>query len=196
MSYLGLPRLLVSGRFQADPSTVNYDPGHFDTATFKPGYHQPGQDGGWWNPGGHGAAVLTLKAGDPGRPRRHIGGQVHGVSRASGEAPPPVGSVSNPGPILSPLVWSGYAAPDEPDRESDVRPILLQYADLYPVMRPIVELSSSESVVAKRALIKGVFSVRMTDTRSMPVTRDLSRAKRGMILRWLDNPVRARASAS
>ncbi len=30
MSYLGYPRLHFSGRFQADPSTVNNDPAHFD----------------------------------------------------------------------------------------------------------------------------------------------------------------------
>jgi hypothetical protein len=144
--------------------------------------------------GPDGTAVLTLKAGDPGRPRQYIDGQVYGVGYALGDAPPPVGSITNSSLILSALVWSGYHAPAVPDWESDVGPILLQYADLYPVMKPIVDLSSYDGVVAKRALIKGVFSVPMTDPRYMPITRDLSRAKREMILRWLDNPIRARTS--
>ena len=57
MTYLGFPRLNFSGTFQADPSTVNNDPYHFDVAKFKPGWDQPGQGAtkGWWNPGGTGA---------------------------------------------------------------------------------------------------------------------------------------------
>jgi hypothetical protein len=64
------------------------------------------------------------------------------------------------------------------------------------VVKPIMDLSSFEGVVAKRALIKGVFNIPMTDPRYTPVTRDLSRAKREMILRWLDHPIRSKASAS
>ena len=30
MSYLSVPRLVFVGQFQADPSTVNNDPEHFD----------------------------------------------------------------------------------------------------------------------------------------------------------------------
>lgn len=58
MSYLNSPRLTFSGQFQADPSTVNNDPLHFDNATFQPSYQDP-QSGnnanGWWNPDGTGA---------------------------------------------------------------------------------------------------------------------------------------------
>ncbi len=38
MSYLDTPRLVFSGQFQADPSTVNNDPFHFDTARFRSSY--------------------------------------------------------------------------------------------------------------------------------------------------------------
>ncbi|NES00336.1 MAG: hypothetical protein F6J86_42230, partial [Symploca sp. SIO1B1] len=57
MTYLGFPRLHFSGRFQADPSTVNNDPEHFDDTRFKPNYQQLGtktQVNGWWNPMGSG----------------------------------------------------------------------------------------------------------------------------------------------
>ena len=54
MSYLQFPRLIFSGQFQAAPSTVNNDPEHFDTETFKPNYDKPGPGAtnGWWNPDG------------------------------------------------------------------------------------------------------------------------------------------------
>jgi hypothetical protein len=61
MSYLGVPRLVFAGKFQADVSTVNNDPEHFDTARFQPSYQQLGQPSatgmtdGWWNPRGTGA---------------------------------------------------------------------------------------------------------------------------------------------
>ena len=45
MSYLGLPRLTFAGQFQADPSTVNNDPEHFDPSRFKGRYQQAGQKG-------------------------------------------------------------------------------------------------------------------------------------------------------
>ncbi len=59
MSYLNTPRLTFSGKFQADPSTVNNDPNHFNNATFRPefqDYNLPGNPGtnGWWNPDGTG----------------------------------------------------------------------------------------------------------------------------------------------
>jgi hypothetical protein len=55
MSYLHLPRLTFSGRFQADPSTVNNDPRHYDNETFTPRFQQFGTastNNGWWNPTG------------------------------------------------------------------------------------------------------------------------------------------------
>jgi hypothetical protein len=57
MSYLSFPRLIFAGQFQAQPSTVNNDPEHFDSATFKPNYQEPGQGStnGWWNPSGSAA---------------------------------------------------------------------------------------------------------------------------------------------
>ncbi|MBS7253979.1 hypothetical protein [Flavobacterium branchiicola] len=56
MSYLNVPRLTFSGQFQADPSTVNNDPTHFNNETFEPKYQNygSGQENGWWNPDGTG----------------------------------------------------------------------------------------------------------------------------------------------
>lgn len=57
MSYLHSPRLTFAGQFQADPSTVNNDPNHYNNATFQPNYQDYGRGAtnGWWNPEGTGS---------------------------------------------------------------------------------------------------------------------------------------------
>jgi len=139
--------------------------------------------------GPDGTVELPIQAGDPGDARAYIDGQVYGVTYGPGSTPPPVGSVQNPSQILNALVWSGYEIPATPTWTNDVQPIFQQYANLYPVMKQYVDLSDYGDVVAKASMIKRVFGVPVTDARYMPVTRDLSRAKREMIIRWLDNPV-------
>ena len=61
MSYLDNIRLVFTGKFQADVSTVNNDVRHFDNATFDPGFQKfmagPVWNG-WWNPTGSGAFRL------------------------------------------------------------------------------------------------------------------------------------------
>lgn len=60
MSYLHTPRLVFSGDFLADVSTVNNEPAYFDNKNFAPNYQKPevgqGPDNptinGWWNPEG------------------------------------------------------------------------------------------------------------------------------------------------
>jgi hypothetical protein len=135
-----------------------------------------------------GTAQLSLQAGDPGNPRKYIDGQMYGVTYGVGSTAPAVGSVQNPSDILNVLVFSGYKVPEQPTWMEDVRPIFQQYANLYPVMRPIVDLGNYASVVARKKLLRNVFSSPVTDPNYMPVTRDLSRAKREMLLKWLQRP--------
>lgn len=61
MSYLHLPRLIFSGDFISDVSTVNNDPQHYNNATFIPSFQEFGQGGtnGWWNP--EGGATFNLQ---------------------------------------------------------------------------------------------------------------------------------------
>src|SRR4051794_22704223 len=58
---LDLPRLVFSGDFQAEVSTVNNDVRHYDAATFQPRFQHvqtgPSSDG-WWNPSGSGVFRL------------------------------------------------------------------------------------------------------------------------------------------
>ena len=57
MSYITIPRLVFSGNFQADVSTVNNDVRHYDNATFEARFQQPQNQqamNGWYNPDGTG----------------------------------------------------------------------------------------------------------------------------------------------
>ena len=63
-----------------------------------------------------------------------------------------------------------------------------QYANLYPVMGRLLDLSDYESVCACRELLLLAYDLPITDPNSMPVTRDLSTAKRAAIVRWLREP--------
>jgi hypothetical protein len=51
--------LVFAGQFQADPSTVNNDPEHFDSGSSKSRYRTPGQRNGWWNPDGRGTLAFV-----------------------------------------------------------------------------------------------------------------------------------------
>ena len=139
--------------------------------------------------GPDGTATLPMQSSNPGSPRAYIDGQVYGITYALGPTAPPFGSVQNASQILSALVFSGYQAQEEPTWLEDVQPIFQQYANLYPIMRPIVDLSNYASVLSRRSILKKVFDTPISDPNYMPVTRDLSAAKRAMIRKWLDRPV-------
>ncbi len=137
-----------------------------------------------------GRAEVKLSGDLDGEPRHYIDGQVSGVAYGFKNKPPATGT-SN---MLSVLVWSPYRTPaNGPSWLPDVQPIFQQYANLYPVMRPIVDLSSYASVVERLGIMRRIFSkkVKVTDASYMPATRDLSPAKRRMLHAWLDgNPPR------
>ena len=135
-----------------------------------------------------GTVELTLTATDPGNPRGYIDGQVYGITYASGSTAPPLGTVQDNSLMLSALVFSGYQASANPTWLRDVQPIFQQYADLYPVMKPFIDLGDFGAVARMRKLLRNVFAAPITDANAMPVTRDLSAAKRAMLLAWLDRP--------
>jgi hypothetical protein len=133
----------------------------------------------------NGAASLTLKAHNPGQPRQYIDGQVYGVGYALPQSAQGAGGYSNPSNFISVLVWSAFPAPAPPTWWGDIHPILQQYANLYPFMKQFVDLGSYDSVVAKTQLLQQVFNLSEGDSHYMPVTRDLSPAKRQTIVQWL-----------
>lgn len=61
MSYLHAPRLVFTGDFLSDVSTVNNDTAHYNNATFVSDFQKPGKGAtnGWWNP--EGGAVFDFQ---------------------------------------------------------------------------------------------------------------------------------------
>jgi hypothetical protein len=135
-----------------------------------------------------GRAEVTLQASPPGNPRGYIDGQVYGVGYLWDGIEHAVAGTS-PANLLNVLVWDEYAWNRPPTWLTNVQPIFQQYANLYPVMKPIVDLAEYSSVASRLYILKLVFNLPVTDPNYMPVTRDLSGPKREMIRAWLDNPL-------
>nr|WP_246513156.1 hypothetical protein [Azospirillum picis] len=136
---------------------------------------------------GNGVATLVLSAQDPGEPRAadNLDGQVYGVRPSLADA-----TYQDPYDFISVLVWSGYTVPEAPTWEADIQPILVQYANLYPVMLPVLDMGDYDSVCKHLYPLQYAMSLEEGDPNYMPVVRDLSPAKRAAILKWAKNPVR------
>lgn len=137
---------------------------------------------------GNGRAVATIAGTDPGNPRGYIDGQVYGIGYAWHGVDPNAYNV-NSSDLVSVLVFDAFAAPAVPTWTRDVQPMMQQYANLYPVMARIVDLSSYSSVISRLEMMKLAFSLPIQDPNYMPVTRDLSGPKRAMMQSWLQNPL-------
>ena len=137
----------------------------------------------------NGVAELVIQAGDPGTVRSFIDGQLYGVRPMLAEDQAP-GSEFNTDPweFISLLVWSGFAPDDPPTWYGSIQPIFQQYANLYPIMKPIVDLADYDSVCGNVRMLALAFGLPVDNPNAMPVTRDLSDAKRKTILRWLAEP--------
>jgi len=141
----------------------------------------------------HGLAVVPITGTDPGTPRwfddgAHFGidGQVYGIRPSiaalpDGSVP---GTTENPWNFVSVLLWSAF----EPGHDvtwDDLGPLFTQYANLYPVMNRFVDLTNYDSVVAYARMLQFAFGLDERNPNTMPVTRDLSPAKRAAIIKWL-----------
>ena len=81
-----------------------------------------------------------------------------------------------------------YPVPAAPEFERHIRPILQQYAQLYPIMSEhLFNISDYDALVANRQAMLLVFSRPFEDPNYMPVTRDLSRGKMETLMRWLSS---------
>ena len=137
-----------------------------------------------------GRARLRLCVRDPGRPRDYIDGQVYALCpMLESTVVAPVDPYPyNQWNFISLLVWSGFQPDEPPTWHGAIEPVLRQYADLYPVMRDFLDLSDYEQVCAQAKRLIFAFDLGIDDPDAMPVTRDLSAAKRKAILRWLSEP--------
>jgi hypothetical protein len=138
----------------------------------------------------NGIAILPIAATNPKNPRGYIDGQVYGVRPALEETlAPAVGYQFALYNFISLLVFDEYH-PDVPlTWYGAIEPIVQQAANLYPVMSRILNLGDYGSVRANRELLLMAFGLEVTNPNYMPVTRDLSPAKRRALLKWLaDDP--------
>lgn len=138
--------------------------------------------------GADGQTTLRVRCSDPGTPRGYLDGQIYQMQL--GIRGVDLGTLRhNPLEPITALVFDSYEIPDKPTWFDDVQPILKQYANLYPIMsKRLVRLDEYEDVREHRAILQFAFSRDISDPNSMPVTRDLSSAKRRMILNWLALP--------
>jgi hypothetical protein len=142
----------------------------------------------------NGRAVLTLNTTDPGKPRNFNNGADYGIDgQIYGIRPGFAASHQYSGPVnqwnfISILLWSGFTPSNPVTWWSDLQPIFQQYANLYPVMNRFLNLADYDSVVANAGLLLLAFGLNPDNPNAMPVTRDLSPAKRAAILSWLKNP--------
>jgi hypothetical protein len=134
-----------------------------------------------------GRAILNITAGDPANPRGFIDGQVYGIRPGFADAQ--YSGPQNQWNFISLLVWDAFAPQEPVTWHGALAPIFQQYANLYPVMQRFLDLSSYEQVCANVRLLQLAFGLDPANPNSMPVTRDLSPAKRRVILKWLANPL-------
>jgi hypothetical protein len=130
-----------------------------------------------------GRAELPLTVRDPGRPRRYLDGQVYVITYSlDGQSR----EQRHRFDLVVLHVRDAYAAPARPTWVDDVRPVLAQYGNLYPVMsRRLVDLGDYDAVREHATTIELAFSRPLGDPNHMPVTRELSEARRAMLLAWL-----------
>ncbi len=145
-----------------------------------------------------GRAKLTITAVDAGNPRGFIDGQVYGISFALQESTVQPSSFDGSN-FISLLMFNALTAPARPDW-SDVQPIFEQYGHLYPrphgpnpyapfsgrpPSHPVVNLNDYDSITGFAQHIIWALDLPIGHPSHMPVTRDLSEAKRAMLLKWL-----------
>jgi hypothetical protein len=138
--------------------------------------------------GTDGTVELQLVGSDPRNPRGYIDGQVYGV-RFDWNGVDRSAFQTEPMNLISVLVWDAYELDRKPTWIEDVQPIFQKYADLYPVMRRVLDLGDYASVKRNAVALQYNFDTTVDDPNYMPVVRDLSSAKHAMIKTWLADPV-------
>lgn len=134
--------------------------------------------------GPDGIAVLNLQFENPGNPRVYLDGQIYQISYSlalTGQSPMPTFE------LIAVHAREAYVPPPAPSWADDIRPILVQYGNLYPVMsRGLFSFSDPLTIAANARLLHLAFTQPIEDPNYMPATRDLSAGKLTAILRWLE----------
>lgn len=144
----------------------------------------------------HGRISWPFRAGDPQRKREYIDGQVYAARFALVESLHlavryPFTQIST----TSFLVWDVFPGDRKLTWHGSMSDIFTLYANLYPVMNRIVDMSDYHAVVQRASIIARAMSLPFNDANYMPVSRDLSPAKVRAVLKWLKDPVEGKPSS-
>ena len=143
-----------------------------------------------------GLAVIKFQAHDPKKPREFIDGQLYPYQYWPQTNPIDVNKICKEKNFLSLLnsyivvrVFNSFHYDNPPTWNKDVYPILKRYALMYPIMTlNYVDLGNYHEVITHIYHIDMTLRLPITHPNYMPVTRDLSRDKRNMILKWIKHP--------
>jgi hypothetical protein len=139
------------------------------------------------DPQGKATLKFTVDLSKNPNPRGYIDGQLYGIGYQLTTQPDQ--TIAGFWNFISVLAFSPFQAPQSPTWYADIQPILTQYGNLYPIMsKHLVDLGDYDSVVEHLRILRLAFSLPTEDPNHMPVTRDLSDARRAMILHWIDSP--------
>ncbi|MET9690265.1 ferritin-like protein [Streptomyces sp. NPDC006514] len=130
--------------------------------------------------GNDGRAEVKFTGKDPANARKDIDGVVAMVAYGSTHRP------GEPEGLFHLRVFDAYKPPARPTWVRDVQPIFQQYANLFPVMRDILDLGNYNHVLRHSTYIKRTMLAPLESPNHMPVSRDLSLGKRDMIVSWLN----------
>ena len=130
--------------------------------------------------GADGRIVLKLKATNPGSPRAPIDGDLFRVGITWGAA-----AAVNARGVIAVRIFEDRAMVASP-AWADVKDILEQYAKMFPGMVAFLNLASQAAIKARIPDMVKTLSYPDTHAKYMPATRDLSRDKKALLLKWLN----------
>ncbi|HEX8699352.1 MAG TPA: hypothetical protein VF815_10985 [Myxococcaceae bacterium] len=130
-----------------------------------------------------GKATLTLTGTDPGNPRRYVDGQVYFTTYTF--CPTVSDYNQDPNDLISVQIYQANPITGTPSWTNGIGDILRQYGMLYPIMGQF-QLWTYEGVVENRTKIQRVLGLDITEPLHMPVSRDLSSIKVGLIQNWFN----------
>jgi hypothetical protein len=159
--------------------------------------------------GADGWTCLKITGSDPGQPRGFLDGQVYEIDLAVKNAAN-AGTSFDSNLFISLLLFSKTAVPDTVTWNGDVLPILQQYANLYPrphgpvvnydpdypgepnptpLLHPVISLTDKAWVGSMAPRILTALGLPIEHPNHMPVTRDLSAGRRGILQKWMQQVI-------
>lgn len=135
----------------------------------------------------NGFALLSINGNAIQSPRVYLDGQVYTINYQLQQIPNDYDNFAITPDIIAVHLRDAFEILQNPVWE-DIAPTMIQYSNLYPIMsKYLVNLADPVALKSRKDILIFAFSRDINDTMHMPVTRDLSKAKRQTILNWLNS---------